>query len=116
MANIEKTIIDTIASLALFTKVQYLVIGADSEKQPEVLPWAVLTDGGRDFGEFATMCGSDTAVQTLELTIMAATAADARSLSNSVISALGSLAAIESAVDSYDSDLRAYQCDITLTV
>lgn len=116
MANAEKTIIDALIALNIFTKVRYLVIGADNENQPEVLPWAVLTDGGRDFGEFATMCGSDTVVQSMELTIMANSASEARTLADAAIGAIKSLAAVESSVDSYDSTLRAYQCDITLTV
>lgn len=111
---LEGDIVAALTALGVFASVNYIVTEAGDAEIPEVLPWAVLQDNGREFSEFATMCSSESYQQGFVLTITAQTAEAARALSTQAVTALDGLAYLESAEDTYNAELRAFQCDIVL--
>ena len=111
---LEGEIVAALDALGVFATVNYIVTEAGDATTPEALPWAVLQDSGREFSEFATMCGSSEYQQSFVLTITAKTAEDARALSDQAVAALDGLVYLDSADDSYNAELRAFQCDVQL--
>jgi hypothetical protein len=112
----ETEIILAVESLNLFSKVRWLVAEADAETIPTQLPLFILEDNGADLAQFATFCGTDAELVDHEYTatIIAKTAAEVRDLTNKVSIALKGIAALESANESYDSDLRAFIGELTI--
>lgn len=111
----EDDILTAINSLNLFKKVRYLVAEADTELTPTQLPIFVLDDAGADLSQFATFCGTDLMVHTYTGTIIGKTAAEVRDLTTKVSIALKGIAALDSVAESYDSELRAYVAELTLS-
>ena len=111
----ETEILTIVTALNVFVKARYLVAEADSETTPTQLPIFVLNDGGSDLSQFATFCGTDLVDRTFEAVIIAETAAEVRSLTNQVSTALKGVVALDSVSESYDSELRAFVGEITLS-
>jgi hypothetical protein len=111
----ETDILGPVQSLGLFKRVNYLVAPADSDLVPTQLPIFVLEDGGADTGQFATFCGTDLVVHTYTATIIAETAAQVRDLTGQVSIALKGIAALDGVTESYDSELRAFIAELTLS-
>lgn len=115
----ESDIVDALVATGAFAKVRYLVADSDPDSVPSVVPLAVLSDGGKNFAEFATMCGGgDVALETWFLNIYVASEAGAtglRTLLDTTRSALLGIAMIDDITESYDSELRAYTAELTLS-
>lgn len=111
----EQQIMDAINALNLFDKVRYLVAEADPATEPTALPICVLADGGRDYADFKTFCGSDLYIQTYTLAILAQTAQEVRDLTVSVSTALVGIVTVDAVTEAYDPDLRAYGAELVLT-
>lgn len=113
--SIEPKIVTALDGMKVFKHVNYLVAGADLEITPTMLPIAVVSDGGRDYTEFATFCGSDAFVQSIEILVIAKTAEHLRNITDSLPTVLAGLVSIESAQDGFDDELSAYVCNLTFT-
>ena len=113
--TIEQTIIQALNGITGFAKVRYLVAEADPDTAPTDLPLCVLSDGGRNYGDFQTFCGSELFSQEFNLTIIAKTAAEASDLADQVSIALLGIAALDSVSLSFDEDLRAFVAEIVLS-
>jgi hypothetical protein len=115
MAEPEKVIIDAIDALGVFAKVRWLVAESDSEDMPTDLPLFVLSDSGRDLTAGKTFCGQGYIIRNFQAIIMADTAAQVRTLFEQCWAALSGVASITGATDSYDSEIGAFVCEMTLT-
>lgn len=119
MASTEQDIVDALVATGEFTKVRYLVADSDPDSTPTALPLAVLTDGGKDFSAFATMCGGgDVALENWVLNIYVSTESGAvglRDLSSKVVLALVGIAMVDETTSTYDSELRAYTTEFILS-
>jgi len=111
----ETEILNAIEATSLFTKVRWLVAESDAETIPTQLPLFVLEDNGADLTQFATFCGTDIVEHTYTGTIIAKTAAEVRDLTNKVSIALKGIAALDDVAESYDSDLRAFTGELTIS-
>lgn len=111
----ESDIIGAITALSLFTKVRYAVADSESDEDPTALPFFVLGGAERDFEATRTFCGTALVISNYGALIAASTAAEARSLSDSVSAALTGIANINSSTDEYDEDGGFYTCNLTLT-
>ncbi len=113
--TVEQTIIKALNGITGFSKVRYLVAEADPDTAPTDLPLCVLSDGGRNYGDFKTFCGSELFSQEFNLIIIAKTAAKVRDLTGQVSIALHGIAALDSVSESFDEDLRAFVAEIVLS-
>lgn len=108
----EAEIIAKIEALGLFAKVRYIVAEADPDTIPTELPLCVLQDGGTDFEDLQTFCGSELFIQRYTMVIMANTAAEVRDLTVAVSTALKGIVGIDGSVRSYDPELRVYSAEV----
>lgn len=111
----EQDIIAAITALGLFDKVRYLVAEADPATEPTLLPICVLADGGRNYEDYKTFCGSDLFLQTYTLAILAETATQVRDLTGAVSAALVGIVTVDAVTEAYDPELRAYGAELVLS-
>lgn len=115
--EIETRIYNAVNALGVFAQVRFLVAPAESEQSPTALPIFVFSDGGRDYEAFRTFCGvdPDLYIQTINAVIIADTAAQARSLTKQVTTALAAIASLTDCTDTFDEELNGYLSEMTFT-
>lgn len=115
----ESEIINALNSMGVFAKVRYLVAESDPDSVPTALPLAVLNAGTKDFAAFATFCGSGSvALESWVLNIYVSAESGAvglRDLVEDVVEALLGIVMVDETVEAYDSELRAYTAELTLS-
>jgi hypothetical protein len=119
MASTEQDIVDALVAMGDFAKVRYMVADSDPDTAPTLMPLAVLTDDGKDFSAFATMCGGgEVALESWVLNIYVSTESGAvglRDLTSRVVLALAGIAMVDETTSTYDSELRAYTTELLLS-